>query len=78
MRRACPLARSVRSAGTLCHARLERAPPLKNEVNEKKAPALGRDFLKFVRSFDFATCVDPLRMTLLTFERWTLTFARVF
>ena len=30
----------------------------------EKAPAIGRDFLKCVRSFDFATCVAPLRMTL--------------
>ena len=42
----------------------ERAPPL----NEKKVPANGRDFLKFVRSFDFATCVAPLRMTRLSRE----------
>ena len=30
----------------------------------EKAPAIGRDFFKCVRSFDFATCVAPLRMTL--------------
>ena len=40
---------------------LDGASPL-NEVNEK-APVYDRDFPKCVRSFDFATCVAPLRMT---------------